>query len=247
MANEPGPGGTLATAAVDRLLGPQRAEYLHDAQLLIAACRDLITETGGVDPPVSLILKRAGLGSRAFYRLFPSKHDLLMAVLEAGTEALQASIRSRLADVPDPAARIHAWIDTFVDHTTTTPADGTASLILDAPASARSSPMPAQPWSAASSRRCTRPSTAYGATWTPKRTSRMRRSSTTSSPRQSCAPWPGHSPSPTPYAPTSTPARHASSSESIQAHPRHDAAVPYEFVLCVAMAGGPTLYGYLTR
>ncbi|WTW98874.1 TetR/AcrR family transcriptional regulator [Streptomycetaceae bacterium NBC_01309] len=133
MANEPGPGGTLATAAVDRLLGPQRAEYLHDAQLLIAACRDLITETGGVDPPVSLILKRAGLGSRAFYRLFPSKHDLLMAVLEAGTEALQASIRSRLADVPDPAARIHAWIDTFVDHTTTTPADGTASLILDAP------------------------------------------------------------------------------------------------------------------
>lgn len=133
MENEPGSGGTLATAAVDRLLGPQREEYLHDAQRLIAACRDLITETGSVDPPVSAILKRTGLGSRAFYRLFPSKHDLLMAVLEAGTEALQAGIRSRLAAVPDPTTRIHTWIDAFIDHATSTPADGTASLILDAP------------------------------------------------------------------------------------------------------------------
>lgn len=133
VTNEPAPRGTLATAAVDRILGPQREEYLHDAQLLIAACRDLITETGSVAPPVSLILKRAGLGSRAFYRLFPSKRDLLMAVLEAGTEALQARIRSRLDTIPDPATRIHTWIDTFIEHTTSTPADGTASLILDAP------------------------------------------------------------------------------------------------------------------
>jgi AcrR family transcriptional regulator len=133
VTDNPAPAPTLAAAAVDRLIDPQRAGYLDDAARLITACRELIAETGSVDPPVAAILRRAGLGSRAFYRLFPGKRDLLMAVLEHATESLLAWLRERLEPVADPRERITAWIEAFVARATSHPADGTASLIIDAP------------------------------------------------------------------------------------------------------------------
>ncbi|MFE3206510.1 TetR/AcrR family transcriptional regulator [Embleya sp. NPDC059237] len=133
MTTAPRPTPALAAAAVDRLVDPQRAGYLDDAGRLIAACRDLIAETGNIDPPVAAILQRAGLASRAFYRLFPAKQDLVMAVLEAATDALVASLAERLAAVTEPRARIDAWIDAFVARATSSPADGSTSLMIDAP------------------------------------------------------------------------------------------------------------------
>ena len=100
----------VATAAVDRLVSKRRAGYADDAARLIGACRELIAESGEFDPPVGRILERAGLSSRAFYRLFGSKEELLVAVLQDGTNTMVAHIEEQMAAADGPLAQIDAWV-----------------------------------------------------------------------------------------------------------------------------------------
>lgn len=103
------PANPVATAAVDRLVSKRRAGYADDATRLIGACRELIAESGEVDPSVGRILERAGLSSRAFYRLFASKEELLVAVLQDGTNTMVAHIEEEMAKADGPLAQVEAW------------------------------------------------------------------------------------------------------------------------------------------
>jgi AcrR family transcriptional regulator len=122
----------IAATNVERLLDRQRLAYAGEAQRLIRACRELIAETGSTDPPVSAILERAGLASRAFYRLFPSKDDLLVAVLLEGVLATVALTEKRQEGLRDPGARIEAWTRAMVERITGVPPTGRSSLLLQA-------------------------------------------------------------------------------------------------------------------
>ncbi|MFI6433527.1 TetR/AcrR family transcriptional regulator [Rhodococcus oryzae] len=104
----------IATAAVDRLFDRQRDEYLTEAQRLIRACSSLIAETGQVDPPVAAILERAGLATRAFYRLFNSKEELIIAVLQDGTTTKTSYVIERMSSASTPRERIDAWVRAVV-------------------------------------------------------------------------------------------------------------------------------------
>jgi AcrR family transcriptional regulator len=64
---------------------------------------------------VAAILDTAGLSTRAFYRHFASKDELLLAMLKRDSDA----VARRLAGVAEqtrggPAAQLRAWIDYFV-------------------------------------------------------------------------------------------------------------------------------------
>src|SRR5690625_1528956 len=99
----------VATAAVDRLVSRRRAGYADDAARLIRACRDIIAESGDYSPPVGKILERAGLSSRAFYRLFSTKDELLVAVLQDGTNIMVTHIEQQMGMADGPLAQIEAW------------------------------------------------------------------------------------------------------------------------------------------
>ncbi|MDT2005594.1 TetR/AcrR family transcriptional regulator [Rhodococcus opacus] len=107
----------IAAAAIDRLFDKHRGEYFAEAQRLIQACSSLIAETGQVDPPVNAILERAGLGTRAFYRLFNSKEELIIAVLQDGTTWKTSYIAEQMATASTPLERIRAWVEAAISPT----------------------------------------------------------------------------------------------------------------------------------
>ncbi|KXF54097.1 hypothetical protein AXA44_42170 [Rhodococcus sp. SC4] len=120
----------IATAAIDRLFDKHRGEYLAEAQRLIQACSSLIAETGQVDPPVNAILERAGLGTRAFYRLFNSKEELIIAVLQDGTTWKTSYIAEQMATTSTPLERIRAWVEAAISPYTQDASPGHRAILL---------------------------------------------------------------------------------------------------------------------
>jgi AcrR family transcriptional regulator len=97
--------------AVPAALEPRWQTYLDEIQRLVDAAGALMRRTGEVDPPVSAIVREAGLSNQAFYRHFPSKDALLLAMLEDGVERLLAYLEHRMARAPDPLDRVRRWVD----------------------------------------------------------------------------------------------------------------------------------------
>jgi AcrR family transcriptional regulator len=64
---------------------------------------------------VAAILDTAGLSTRAFYRHFSSKDELLLAMLKRDSDAVTRRL-ARLAEETQggPAAQLRAWIDYFL-------------------------------------------------------------------------------------------------------------------------------------
>lgn len=81
---------------------------------LIAATWAVTARTGNVEPSVREILEHAGLSTKAFYRHFRSKDELLLVALDEGTRVLVDYLERRMAAAPDPKAAVGAWIDGFV-------------------------------------------------------------------------------------------------------------------------------------
>jgi AcrR family transcriptional regulator len=85
-------------------------ELRADAQLnrlrILDAARELFAEEG-VDVPVTQIADRAGVGVATIFRRFPTKDDLLVAVVEQRVGHLLAAADAAVAgDEPGPALRL---------------------------------------------------------------------------------------------------------------------------------------------
>src|SRR5258708_28890848 len=66
---------------------------------------------GDIDPQARDIVKAAGLSNQAFYRHFPSKDALLLAVLADGQRQLVDYLRSRVGSTADPETQVRRWIE----------------------------------------------------------------------------------------------------------------------------------------
>ena len=99
-----------AGRAVERSLGARRDRYEREVSRLIAATLDLIGSSGEIEPRVSEIVARAGLSNQAFYKHFRSKHELLVAVLDAGIQQLADHLAECMAEHSDPVERVRAWL-----------------------------------------------------------------------------------------------------------------------------------------
>jgi len=108
------PGGaqprSAAERAVERALGGRREAYAGEVRRLLEATFLLIERTGELEPRVGDIVREAGLSNQAFYRHFPSKQALLVAVLDEGVRMLASYLGHRMQSAPCPSDRVYEWL-----------------------------------------------------------------------------------------------------------------------------------------
>jgi len=100
----------VEAAIAERGIADRRAAYASEARRLIDAAFVVMRRSGSIDPPVRAIVQEADLSNQAFYRHFPSKDALLLAVLADGQHQLVAHLERRMADASDPAEQVQRWI-----------------------------------------------------------------------------------------------------------------------------------------
>src|SRR6516162_2523264 len=81
---------------------------------LVEAARTLFWEQGYTATGIAQILKRADAGSGSLYYFFPTKEDLLLAVLEWYRENLRSAVVDPVFNrVSDPIERIFGILDGY--------------------------------------------------------------------------------------------------------------------------------------
>jgi AcrR family transcriptional regulator len=82
---------------------------------ILSAASKCVREQGVRGLSVATVLDRAALGTRAFYRHFDSKDQLVAAVFLEMARVEVRRLRTRMADAADAIAAVAAWVDTRLD------------------------------------------------------------------------------------------------------------------------------------
>jgi AcrR family transcriptional regulator len=82
---------------------------------IVAAASKAVREDGVRALSVAQVLSRANIGTRAFYRHFESKDQLVSAVFLDMARAETRRLRKRMATSSDPVRAVVAWIDGRLD------------------------------------------------------------------------------------------------------------------------------------
>ena len=82
---------------------------------LLAAAAKVLREEGVRSLSVAQVLDRAQLSTRAFYRHFDSKDDLVAAVFLDMARVETRRLKRKMAAAADPTAAVVAWIDGRLD------------------------------------------------------------------------------------------------------------------------------------
>lgn len=102
---------TLAHRAVERAAAVRRAELAETMQRVVEATYELVEQTGDVDPSMRQILARSGMSTQAFYKLFQSKDELMLALLDDGRRTLVAHLEQRMRRATSARDQVRAWIE----------------------------------------------------------------------------------------------------------------------------------------
>ena len=82
---------------------------------ILAAASATLQEQGIRGFSIAAVLERAGLGTRAFYRHFDSKDELVAAVFLEGARAETERLRHRMSTAATEIDAVVAWIDGRLD------------------------------------------------------------------------------------------------------------------------------------
>ncbi|MET1003166.1 MAG: helix-turn-helix domain-containing protein [Acidimicrobiia bacterium] len=102
---------SVSERAAARAVEAQNARATAEVRALIDAGLTVLRRQGAAGMTVAEVLTEAGMSTRAFYRHFRSKDELVLAIYEQETERTTARLRARLAAAPTPRAAVEAWID----------------------------------------------------------------------------------------------------------------------------------------
>jgi AcrR family transcriptional regulator len=94
-----------------RTAGVVSTEVDAEERVLIEAAHRVMRRNGFNGATVADILADAGLSTRAFYRHFGSKDELLLAMYRRDSEAVAARIAARCDAALSAAAGLSAWLD----------------------------------------------------------------------------------------------------------------------------------------
>lgn len=111
-------GPSLVERAAQRSMVDRQAIASAEVERIVSATYEVIQRTGSFDPTMRDILQQAGLSTQAFYRHFPSKDDLLVAILDDGQRRLVSYLEHRMAAAASPADRIRAWVSGVLNQAT---------------------------------------------------------------------------------------------------------------------------------
>ncbi len=101
----------------DEVVKPLRADAQRNYDKLVAAAREVFAERGA-EGSLDEIAKRAGVGPGTLYRHFPTRDDLIDALMRDWTERVAAdSVAAVEADVP-AREMLERWFADLVKHMT---------------------------------------------------------------------------------------------------------------------------------
>jgi AcrR family transcriptional regulator len=107
-----GPKAATVGAAPDRPLSPAREEkYRAEKEQIVRAAYELIQRDGSKETSVHDVLHAAGLSTRAFYRHFRSKDELVLEMYRIDCDRVNTMLTAAVAAAPDPLAALEVWID----------------------------------------------------------------------------------------------------------------------------------------
>ncbi len=99
-------------ATTARRLSPAREEkYRDEKQRIMRTAYELIQRDGSKETSVHDVLDAAGLSTRAFYRHFRSRDELVLEMYRVDCERVNATLATAVASASDPVAALAAWID----------------------------------------------------------------------------------------------------------------------------------------
>ncbi len=96
---------------------PMRADARRSYERLVAAAAGVFAEQG-TGAALDDIAKRAGIGNATLYRHFPTRQDLVQALLAGRYDELRAAAE-RATGSPDPLTALTSWLRSFIGHVTT--------------------------------------------------------------------------------------------------------------------------------
>jgi AcrR family transcriptional regulator len=102
-------GYAMAYRRTDKVV--RRLAARHDA--IIAAARELAAESGMAAVQIAPVAARAGIAAGTVYRYFPSKTDMITALVAAVSEREIAAMRAAADAAPGPLSALAAAVATF--------------------------------------------------------------------------------------------------------------------------------------
>ncbi|MGQ0826290.1 MAG: TetR family transcriptional regulator [Actinomycetota bacterium] len=96
----------------------------------VVAARALANETGSAAFTVHQVARRAGLSLKSFYRCFPAKDDLLLALLADDSRAGAAVLRDRIGDRYRRPDGVRTYVTELFDMLTLPGAMGYAGVLV---------------------------------------------------------------------------------------------------------------------
>ena len=105
----PAPAG-WQDRALDRTLADARARDVERMERCVAAARELASETTSAAFTVAQIAARARLSLKSFYRCFPGKDELLLALIEDDSQIGARALAERVGVRESPVAALHACV-----------------------------------------------------------------------------------------------------------------------------------------
>ena len=100
-------------ATTERTPHALRRDARANRDRILAAARAAFA-AGGVDVPVEEIAERAGVGMGTLYRRFPTKHDLVEAVIEESLDAFVVAAEDGLAE-HDPWTGFSGFVERVLE------------------------------------------------------------------------------------------------------------------------------------
>ena len=82
---------------------------------IMAAASEIVRERGVQALGIATVLDRSGLSTRAFYRHFESKDQLVAEIFLEMARAEKRRLRRRMAKAADPVEAVAAWVDGRLD------------------------------------------------------------------------------------------------------------------------------------
>ncbi len=123
-------GSEWQARALHRSLERARTRSVERMERLVAAARELANETGTSAFTVSQVTERAGLSLKSFYRCFPGKDELLIALLEEDSRVGASMLAEAIAPEREGVERLRAYVDGLFEFLTLPGALGYAGLLV---------------------------------------------------------------------------------------------------------------------
>jgi len=107
-----GADATTAPTPSARRVSPARQEkYRAEKEQIVRAAYELIQRDGSKETSVHDVLRASGLSTRAFYRHFRSKDELVLEMYRVDSDRVAENLAAAVAAAAGPLEGLEAWID----------------------------------------------------------------------------------------------------------------------------------------